>query len=76
MAQVFAYGANCPAFDVDQLIDEIRDTDNCIAQAIIEMASVLSMAAGKQISTAMRVEKLQLEIQIGRTVQILAASGG
>ena len=64
MAQVFAYGANCPAFDVDQLIDEIRDADNVIAQAMNEMASVLSMAAGKHISTAMTVEKLKLEIQL------------
>ena len=31
MAQVFAYGAHCPAFDANQLID---DADNFIAQAM------------------------------------------
>ena len=59
VAQVFAYGANCPVFDADQQVD---NTDNYICQAMNEVASVLSLAAGRNISFAMTIEKLQREI--------------
>ena len=59
----FAFGAKCPAFDADQYLDSIGDADNYIGKAAGEVASVLSLAAGRSISIAMTVEKLQREIQ-------------
>ena len=64
IAQVFAYGENCPAFDADQSVDDTGDADNYIGQAMNEVASVLSLAAGRNISFAMTIEKLQREIQL------------
>ena len=59
----FAFGAKCPVFDADYRTDDIGDFDNFIAQSMCEVASILSISAGKQISVAMTVEKLVREIQ-------------
>ena len=64
VAQLFAYGENCPAFDADQQVDNTSDADNYICQAMNEVASVLSLTAGRNISFAMTIEKLQREIQL------------
>ena len=56
MAQVFAYGARCPAFDANCKTDYIGDFDDFIAKLMCEVASILSISAGKHISIAMAVE--------------------
>ena len=61
--QIFAYGANCPAFDADYLNDNIIESDDYVSQAMLEVASMLSISAGMQVSVAMTVEKLKAEIQ-------------
>ena len=58
MARIFAYGATCPAFDADHKTDDIGDSDNFVAQSMCEVASILRISAGKQISVAMTVDKL------------------
>ena len=63
MAQVFAYGARCPAFDADCKTDNIGDSDDFIAQSMCEVASILSISAGKHISIVITVDRLQVEIQ-------------
>ena len=42
---------------------DIGDSDNYVAQAMHEVASMLSISAGKQVSVAMTVEKLGAEIR-------------
>ena len=64
MAQIFAYGARCPAFDADYKTDDIGDSDDLVAESMFEVASILSISGGKQISVAMTVDKLVREIQI------------
>ena len=71
IAQVLAFGANCPAFDADRHVDDTGDAENYIGQAMKEVASVLSLAAGSNISFAMTVEKLQREIQIDEEYKYL-----
>ena len=63
MARIFAYGATCPAFKTDHKTDDIRDFDNVVPQSMCEVASILSILTGKQISVAMTVDKLVAEIQ-------------
>ena len=52
-------------------MDSTGDADNYIGQAMKEVASVLSLAAGRNISFAMTVEKLQREIQIDEEYKYL-----
>ena len=44
-------------------MDNIGDAENYVTQALCNVADVLSMSAGKSISLAMTVDKLQTEIQ-------------
>ena len=53
LAQVCAYRARCPAFDADCKTDDIGDSDDFIAQSLWEVASILSILAGRHISIAM-----------------------
>jgi hypothetical protein len=62
VARIFAYGAYGPAFDADYMTDDIGDLDDYVSQAMHEVASMLSISAGKQVSVAMTVEKLGAEI--------------
>ena len=65
-AQIFAYGVSGPACDADYLnddIDDIDESDDYVSQAMLEVASMLSSSAGKQVSVAMTAEKLKAEIQ-------------
>ena len=62
-SQIFAYGAGGPAFDADYLTDDIGDSDDYVLQAMYEVASMLSISVGKQVSVAMTVEKLGADIQ-------------
>ena len=62
-AQIFAYGASGPANDADYLTDDIDESDDYVSQAMLEVASILSISAGRQVSVAMTVEKLKAEIQ-------------
>ena len=65
-AQIFAFGANCPVFDADCLLDRIGDAENYITQLLGEVASVLGMSAGRNISIAITIEKMQKEIQFDK----------
>ena len=65
-AQVGVFGVNCPVFDADCLLDRIEDAENYITQALGEMASVLGMSVGRNISMAMTIDKLQKEIQFDK----------
>ena len=62
-AQIFAYVASGPANDADYLTDDIDESDDYVSQAMLEVASILSISAGRQVSVAMTVEKLKSEIQ-------------
>ena len=62
-AQIFAYGAQGPAFDADHMTDDIGESEDYVSQAMIEVASMLSVSAGRQVSVAMTVEKLGAEIR-------------
>ena len=48
------------------MLDRIGDAENNINQALGEVASVLSMSAGRNISIAMNFEKWQKEIQFDK----------
>jgi hypothetical protein len=50
-----------PAFDADHMTDDIGDSEDYVSQAMIEVASMLSVSAGRQVSVAM--EKLGAEIR-------------
>ena len=62
-AQIFAYGAKSPACDADCQDEELIESDDYAAQSMLEVAAVLSISAGKQVSVAMTVDKLKEEIQ-------------
>ena len=47
----------------DYKTDDIGDSDDFVSQAVTEVASLLSISAGKHISVAMTVEKLGAEIR-------------
>ena len=63
VAQIFAYGATGPACDADCLVDDINESDDYVSQAMLEVASLLSISAGRQVSVAMTVDKLIAKIQ-------------
>ena len=45
------------------MTDDIGDSEDYVSQAMIEVASMLSVSAGRQVSVAMTVEKLGAEIR-------------
>ena len=45
------------------MTDDIGDSDNYVSQVMHEVASMLSISAGKQVTVAMTVEKLGAEIR-------------
>ena len=63
IAQIFAYGAMGPACDADSQGDELSESDDYVTQSMLEVAALLSISAGKQVSVAMTVDKLKSEIQ-------------
>ena len=63
IAQIFAYGAMGPACDADSQGDELSKSDDLVTQSMLEVAALLSISAGKQVSVAMTVDKLKSEIQ-------------
>ena len=63
VAQIFTYGATGPACDKDCLVDDIIESDDYVLQAILEVALLLSILAGRQVSVAMTVDRLRAEIQ-------------
>ena len=63
-AQIFAYGAYTPAEDAEILGEEPSDSHDYVGQCMMEVASYLSLSAGKRVSVAMTVDKLKREIQL------------
>ena len=63
VAQIFTYGATGPACDADCLVDDINESDDYVLKAMLEVALILSISAGRQVSVAMTVDKLRAEIQ-------------
>ena len=63
-AQIFAYGSYTPAEDAEILGDEPSDSDDYVGQCMMEVASYLSLTAGKIVSVAMTVDRLKREIQL------------
>ena len=62
IALIFTYGAFGPAFNADYMTDEIGNSDDYVSQAMNEVASMLSISAGKQVSVAMTIEKLGADV--------------
>ena len=58
IAQIFAYGAREPAYDLDIQGDGLLESDDYVTQSMLEVASLLSISAGTQVSVAMTVDKL------------------
>ena len=44
------------------MTDDIGDSDDYVSQAMNEVASMLSISAGKQVSVAMTIEKLGADV--------------
>ena len=52
-----------PACDADCQDEELIESDDYVTQSMLEVAALLSISAGKQVSVAMTVDKLKEEIQ-------------
>ena len=63
IAKIFAYGAMGPACDTDSKGDELSESDDYVTQSMLEVASLLSISAGRQVYVAMTVDKFRSEIQ-------------
>jgi hypothetical protein len=63
-AQIFFYGAYSPAEDAEVLGEEPSDSDDYVGQCMMEVATYLSLSAGRRVSVAMTVDKLKREIEL------------
>ena len=59
VAKIFAYGAMSPACDADCQDKELHESDDYVAQSMLEVAAFLSISAGKQESVAITVKHVE-----------------
>ena len=63
IAQIFAYGVMGLACDADSQGNELSESNDYVTQSILEVASLLSISAGRQASVKMTVDKFGSETQ-------------
>ena len=71
VAQIFAYGAQTPSEDADVSDEWSKDSDDYVAQSLLETAAYLSISAERRVSVAVTVERLQDEIQSDESYKYL-----
>ena len=70
-AQIFSYGADSPSEDAEVLGEEMSDSDDYAGQCLLEVASYLSLSAGKRVLVAMTTDKLKAEIQLDESYKFI-----
>ena len=71
VAQIFAYGAQTPSEDADVCDEGSKDSDDYVAQSLLEVAAYLSISAERRVSVAVTVERLREEIQSDKSYKYL-----
>ena len=62
-AQIFAYGASTPSDDAVVGEDGCMYSDDYVGQCLLETTAYLSISAGRRVSVAMTVDRLEEEIK-------------